>query len=104
VIENLMEFSYVPSILIILVVADEYTYFNSERGRYSIFMLFIQQNQVEMQARKLITYHDLHLSLCIHMGSSSIARLQREEMSRSAKEHEELVAFLQESTVGLHSF
>jgi hypothetical protein len=56
-----MEFSYVPIILIILVVAEEHsTYFNSEKGRSTIFMLFIQQTRVEMQARKLTTYHGLH--------------------------------------------
>jgi hypothetical protein len=33
-----MEFSYVPSILIILVVAEEHTYFNSKKGRQSIFI------------------------------------------------------------------
>jgi hypothetical protein len=49
-------------------------------------MLYIQQNRVEMLARKLITYHDLRLSLCIHMGLPSVARLQREEVSRAKKE------------------
>jgi hypothetical protein len=52
-----------------------------------MFMLFIQQNRVEMQARKLNTYQGLRLSLCNPMGVASVARLQREEVSRSAKEH-----------------
>jgi hypothetical protein len=51
-----------------------------------MFMLFMQQHRVEMQARKLITYHDLRLSLCNPMGVASAARLQREEVSRAKKE------------------
>jgi hypothetical protein len=38
VIEVLMEFSLVPSILIILVVAEEHMFFNSKKGRQSIFI------------------------------------------------------------------
>jgi hypothetical protein len=51
-----------------------------------------------MQARKLITYHFFCLLSFGTHGIASVARLQREEVSRSAKEHEELVHFLQEST------
>jgi hypothetical protein len=35
-------------------------------------------------------------------GIASVARLQREEVSRAKKEHEELVALLHVSTGGLH--
>jgi hypothetical protein len=55
-----------------------------------MFMLFIQQHRVEMLARKLITYHDLRLSLCNHMGVPSVARLQREEVSLMKQEHQEV--------------
>jgi hypothetical protein len=56
-------------------------------------MLFIQQNQGEMQAQKLFTYHGLRLPLCIHMGVPSVARLQREEMSTTQEEGRETGTF-----------
>ena len=58
-----------------------------------MFMLFIQQKRVEMQTRKLITYHDLRLSLCNPMGVASVARLQREEMSTTQEEGGETGTF-----------
>jgi hypothetical protein len=50
-------------------------------------MLFIQQNRVEMKARKLITYHSFCLLSFETHGITSVARLQREEVSRAKKEH-----------------
>jgi hypothetical protein len=97
-----MEFSLVPSILIILEVAEVHTFFNSEKGRWSIFMLFTQQNRVEMQARKLITYHGLTSTLCNHVWLPSVARLQRQEGSWTNEKLEKLVHFLQESTGAWH--
>jgi hypothetical protein len=87
-----MEFSYVPTILIILVVTEEHTFFNSEKGRQSNFMLFTQQNRVEMQARKLTTMV-FTLTLCNHTGVPSVARLQREEMSTTQEEARETGTF-----------
>jgi hypothetical protein len=55
-----------------------------------------------MQARKLITYHFFCLLSFETHGITSVARLQREEVSRLAKEHEELVHFLQESMRAMH--
>jgi hypothetical protein len=40
-----------------------------------------------MQARKLITYHFFRLLSFKTHGIASVARLQREEVSSSAKEH-----------------
>jgi hypothetical protein len=40
-----------------------------------------------MQAKKLITYHFFASFLLKHMGLPSVARLQREEVSRAKKEH-----------------
>jgi hypothetical protein len=97
-----MEFPYVPSILIILVVAEEHTYFNSEKGRQSIFMLFIQQNRVEMQARKLIT--NTFVSTRLFATPWECHRLQdcKErrclEWNENIKKLEELVHFLHDFT------
>jgi hypothetical protein len=65
-------------------------------------MLFMHQNRVEMQARKLITYHDLRLSLCNHMGLPSVARLQRQEVSRAKKEARGIGTFPTGIYGGLH--
>jgi hypothetical protein len=67
-----------------------------------MFMLFIQQNRVEMQARKLNTYQGLRLSLCNPMGVASVARLQREEMSTTQQEARETGTFPTGIYVGLH--
>jgi hypothetical protein len=56
-------------------------------------MLFTQQNRVEMQARKLFTYHGLNSTLCNHMESPLVARLQREEMSTTQQEARETGTF-----------
>jgi hypothetical protein len=52
--------------------------------------------------RKLITHHFFCLLSFETHGIAPVARLQREEVSRSAKEHEELVHFLQDFTGALH--
>jgi hypothetical protein len=56
-------------------------------GNQHTFLLFIQQNHEKMQARKLIPYHFFCLLSFGTHGIASVARLQREEVSRSAKEH-----------------
>jgi hypothetical protein len=56
-------------------------------------MLFTQQNRVEMQARKLFTYHGLNSTLCNHMESPLVARLQREEMLTTQQEARETGTF-----------
>jgi hypothetical protein len=55
--------------------------------RLSTLLLCIQQNHEEMQARKLITYHFFCLLSFETHGIASVARLQREEVSRAKKEH-----------------
>jgi hypothetical protein len=87
-IENLNGFSLVPCILMILVVAEAHILLHFERGiGNQPSCHFTQENWLKMNDKKVdyLPFSRLH-SFETH-GIASVARLQREEMSRSAKEH-----------------